>query len=147
MKHVLTTSCVKDLFFRDVSILPMLPCIWVDACVERLWCGFTPSYVLCGRRAAGGNAAAPQFSEETHGQDTHIRTHTVYTWSWRQKNGSISQDRRLGCQKWRCQVVSSQQHPATQIWAHQPSLLCWKYCVYQGLSDSKWFNLLCWTLK
>lgn len=44
-----------------------------------LWRRFTLGYVLHGRRAAGGNAAAPQFSEETHGQDTHIRTHTVYT--------------------------------------------------------------------
>lgn len=34
--HVKLTSCVEGLFFMDVSIQPMSPCIWEDAYVARL---------------------------------------------------------------------------------------------------------------
>lgn len=53
--------------------------------------------------------------------------------------------KEAGLKKWICQVVSSQQQPATQIWTHRPGLLSWKgikYCVYQGLSGNRWFTLM-----
>lgn len=70
---------------------------------------------------------------------------------WRQKKDNISSDRRVSCKKRICHVGWNQQQPAAQIWTHQPSLLCWKSithsCIYYHLSDNRWFNLLCWTLK
>lgn len=69
----------------NVSIQPMSPCMGVVVVVVgvRLWNGFDEDSRWGTFCVAGEPLPAMLLSEVMHRQDTHVRSHTVYTWSVR----------------------------------------------------------------
>lgn len=115
MKHVMTTSYVKDLFFMDVSIQSMSPYIWEDAHgfdVDSRW----GTFCMAGESLLA--MLQPRSSVIRHAGRICTYGRIVYARGVSELEAEERQyfiRQESGCKKRICHVGWNQQQPAAQI--------------------------------